>query len=200
MAERPEHAASRTWQVSSGGRIGAGIFVVGGGILGGLGAAAAVAEGEWLVVPIAAAVGLGMSLLAYRCGFHAALQADNRGLVVRNPFGTHVIAWSDFKRIEPGYSGLVITKQDGSRRTAWVVQRSNWASAKGEHTRADDVVSEIASLAESATGHPQQHFELSESEKAEARRAKRRYLMFAVPTLVGAFILRIVVDFFEIAR
>jgi hypothetical protein len=104
------------------------------------------------------------------------------------------MAWADFKRLEPGYSGLVVTKQDGSRKTAWVVQKSNWAMGRGEHTRADDVASEVAAMAESATGHSRQHFELSELERQEAQRSKRRYLMLAVPTLVGSFILRIIFD------
>lgn len=79
-----------------------------------------------------------MPLFAWRGALHPVVRADDHELTIRNPLGTHRLAWADIEGATPGYSGVAVHRREGASVTAWAVQKSNLASWRNKRTRADE--------------------------------------------------------------
>jgi GNAT superfamily N-acetyltransferase len=103
--------------------------------------------GAWQVPTVLATLTLVALLYAWRFGLHPRLRADASGLTVVNPFSSHRFGWDDIRVIAPGENGLVVASVD-RRAEAWCIQKSNWATRRGRHTRADRITRQLFDLLE----------------------------------------------------
>lgn len=141
--------------------------------LGGICAAA----GVWAILTAhfgggvaAVVVGTGWGTVAFRSAVWPQLQAQNEGLVVRNPFRTHMIRWETIRRLVPSSRGIAIYINDREPVFAWAIQRSNFASIVGRTSRADQIIMELATLIEKRRGGVQPDLTLG----TEGRRLRDR--------------------------
>lgn len=91
-----------------------------------------------------------VALYAWRFGLHPRIVADERGVRVVNPFRRSRFDWEEITVVFPGENGLVIASPH-LRTEAWCVQKSNTASRRGRHTRADAVAADLLDLADAHT-------------------------------------------------
>lgn len=97
------------------------------------------------------AIGLGYcaiaGLLGYRVLFHARVVADERGLLIANPFrGDQRLAWGEIASMRADRL-LWITTNDGQRHIAWVIQKNGVDRLRGRRTAADEAIEELGRLA-----------------------------------------------------
>ena len=67
-------------------------------------------------------------LASWRMAFVPYVEATDTALVIQNPLFKKAYAWDQIARVRSGYNGLVVVARDGSRSSAWAVQKSNIAS------------------------------------------------------------------------
>jgi len=91
-----------------------------------------------------------VALYAWRFGLHPRIVADEHGVRVVNPFRQARFDWEDITVVFPGENGLVIASPL-LRMEAWCVQKSNTATRRGRHTRADAVAAGLLALADAHT-------------------------------------------------
>ena len=144
-------------------------------------------------------LGLGAMLLLFgaalqRFTLYPSLEATSTGLIVRNPMSTKVVPWDKIKRISPGYSGLQIEVRGEWPVTVWCVQKNNWDMARGNRTRADEVIDEIASYGAGATSGPSTALVETKEEQTETKRSARRVIVIGSIGLVIYMILQIAQD------
>jgi ribosomal protein S18 acetylase RimI-like enzyme len=92
-------------------------------------------------------------LYAWRFGLHPRIVAEERGVRVVNPFRRARFDWEDITVVFPGENGLVIASPR-LRTEAWCVQKSNTATRRGRHTRADAVAADLLQLADAHDNDP----------------------------------------------
>lgn len=83
---------------------------------------------------------LGVALACWRA-VNSALTLTQTELVIRNPVLTYQVKLEDIIDVRPGYSGIEVMKSDGSKVSAWAVQKANYSAWAGKETRADVVAS-----------------------------------------------------------
>ena len=91
---------------------------------------------------IAAPAGIAVAVAGWRYALYPLVQATADVLVVRNPWRTYRIPWTEIRAVASGYSGLEITTRAGGV-TAWAVQKSNMMRWLGRDTRSDRIASEL---------------------------------------------------------
>lgn len=131
-------------------------------------------------------LGFGVMLLLFgaavqRCALYPSLEATPTRLIVRNPLSTKAVPWDRMKTISPGYSGLQIEVHGEPPITVWCVQKNNLDMARGNRTRADDVIDELAAYGADQTRRPHTEFIESAKEQSETTRSAR------VSILIGSF-------------
>lgn len=119
-------------------------------------------------------VGTGWGTVAFRSAVWPELRAENEGLVVRNPFRTHVIRWETIRRLAPSSRGIAIYTKDRKPVFAWAVQRSNFSSVVGRTSRADRIIMELATLIEKQRGGAQPDLTLGTEARHLRDRSVRR--------------------------
>jgi hypothetical protein len=92
---------------------------------------------------VIAAFGLMFSGLGYFGSIRPRIEAMTEQLIVRNPWKIHRLNWNDIHTVVPGYSGIIISMNNGNKVTAWAVQKSNLATWRSKLTRADAVVAQL---------------------------------------------------------
>lgn len=80
------------------------------------------------------------------------IEALPESLIIRNPLRTYVVRWDEIRGVVPGYWGLQVDLSDGTVRTAFAAQKSNWSSWRHRSTRANEVAAEILRRAGFAQG------------------------------------------------
>jgi ribosomal protein S18 acetylase RimI-like enzyme len=81
-------------------------------------------------------------LYVWRFGFHPRLRVSDQTVEIINPFRRYSFDWDDVTVIAPGENGLLVGSADEAAE-AWCVQKSNLASNRGRHTRADRIAEEL---------------------------------------------------------
>lgn len=112
---------------------------------------------------------------------------EDRGdhLFVQNTYRRHEIAWGDIVKIKPSYWGLEIERRVGPTVTARAVQKSRWASYRNWETRADEVIHELARLAQArGGGRSVESIMPSARERAALSRSARTAMIFGLGVLV----------------
>jgi hypothetical protein len=99
---------------------------------------------------IVAVLGAGFGL--YRAFQYPKLIANDDGLLVRNPFNTHRLAWSDVAELSSDRFLRILTT-DGRRITVWAVAAGNDDLIVGRETKPDQVIGELMELSTKA-GQP----------------------------------------------
>ena len=84
-------------------------------------------------------------LYAWRFGLHPRLLVDEETVEVINPFRRHQLSWDRIVLVAPGENGLIIASDD-ELVEAWCVQKSNYASRRGQLTRADQIAHELLDI------------------------------------------------------
>lgn len=125
---------SRTWRVSTLGRVGV------------LALIPLLVVATWLLwgnVTVSLLAGLGALAGWWRFALRPSVILTGTELIVRNPYGQRHVALADVVDAAPGYGGLTVTTSTGKRVVAWAVQKSNLATWTGRHTRADEAAAAI---------------------------------------------------------
>lgn len=139
--------------------------------------------GGLVVGSVFAIVWLSLSVLFHRVGVHPVMRFTSRGVEIRNPWRNYEVPWHDIENVASGYSGVEITRRDGTVVVAAVGQKSNGASLRGTRTYGDEVAEAIAARASERVGLPTAAF-LPTTDELEANRWSVRItvivsLMFA---------------------
>lgn len=143
MASSNADARDTVWRVTAVGRFGAvAISVV------------------WLALAVGFTVGNEPSVVllwvafaaimigAWRWAFVPFIALTDTGVVIQNRLLRATVAYADIAAVQPGYSGLTITRRSGGSVTAWAVQKTNMKRWQGrEDTRADQVAGAIRARA-----------------------------------------------------
>ena len=150
-------ALPRTWGVAPFTKVAMTTIVI---VLG-LGSVAAIVTGLSLAINdgdsiglVIGAIGSALVLGAWRFGLYPSVTATTDGITVRNPLGTTHVPWNDVVSVSPGYSGLEITRTDGTTVIVSAVQEANAAAWLGRRTRSKLVAAELMQLAAHAHGDP----------------------------------------------
>jgi hypothetical protein len=104
-------------------------------------------DADRLAAALVAALGLCLTLTAWRVGVHPSVAATETGLVIRNPLETVAIPWADLVEASAGFDGITISRLSATPTTIWAVQKSNLSTWRGARTRADAVAATIQVLA-----------------------------------------------------
>jgi len=120
------------------------VLAVGGFLVG------AVFDPVWLVVGLIS-VGPFAAIVILQV-LRPRIEASPEGLMIRNPLRSYVVRWDEIRGVVPGYWGLQIELSDGTVRTAFAAQKSNWSSWRHWSTRANEIAAEILRRAGLAQG------------------------------------------------
>ena len=84
--------------------------------------------------------------LVWLFAFRPRLALEGEEVVIRNPLRSWRVPAADIESVWPGYSGIELRRRDGSKITAWAVQKSNLAHASRRRTRADGVAEQVTTF------------------------------------------------------
>lgn len=111
-------------------------------------------DADTMAAGLVAAGGVVTAVACWRAAIHPSVEANEHGLVVRNPMETQTISWDDVVDATAGFDGVTVRLRSGRATTIWAVQKSNLSTWRRRRTRADEVASTILRLAaaHAATG------------------------------------------------
>ena len=89
--------------------------------------------------------------VCWRWGLHPRIVATFTGIEVRNALTSHFVPWRDFGSYKASYRGLTIIRRDGSRVSAFAVQKSKTSVWRNLRTRSDDIGEYLARRAHELT-------------------------------------------------
>lgn len=85
--------------------------------------------------------------LCVRSAFSLRVTLTATEVVIKNMFRSHRLSLAEISSVASGYYGTVFTLRDGTRVTAWAVQKSNLARWTETKTRADQLIDAIGDAA-----------------------------------------------------